>query len=186
MNKMNLFFLILSIFIIGCQNNKKNEYKLSTESYIAFEYDLVKILKTEQWIKSFEVNRQDSFIEWTIKGKKKNKNFIQNIKDIYPIKTEIQKKLLYEFAYYHFILEKPESEKIKSTINSMVGNSNFILVVKNKDKTKKVYNFKNKNDETLLPIVKTALKNDDEIIFYENESIITRSAKLTPFGAKNY
>ncbi|HSD06540.1 hypothetical protein [Flavobacterium sp.] len=177
---------LLCMLIIGCSQNKGKDLTLSTKSYIDYEHSLVDILKKNGWIESYTENRQDSFIKWTKKGDEKIKNFIENVNAIQKIEGEKEKEFLYEFAYYQNILEKSENKEIESKINSFLGNDSFLLIIKNKQGEEKVYFFENKKDNKLIGIIQDALKNDNEIIFYETGLIKSNTPKLTPFGAKNY
>jgi hypothetical protein len=184
--KNTVIIFLLSMLIMGCSQNKGKDLTLSTASYIDFEHSLVNILKENGWIESSTENRQDSFIKWTSKGDEKIKNFIENVNAIQKIEGEKEIEFLYEFAYYQNILEKPVNKEIESKINSFVGNDSFLLIIRSKKGEEKVCFFENKKDKKLIGIVQDALKNDNEIIFYETGLIKSNTPKLTPFGAKNY
>jgi uncharacterized protein YihD (DUF1040 family) len=84
----------------------KKENHLSTSSYIEFERNLVDILQDNNWITSFESNRQNSVIKWSSIGQTQLSDFVKNVNLIYPIEDSKQEEFLYEFAFYHNILKK--------------------------------------------------------------------------------
>lgn len=156
-------------------------------TYTEFENLLIQTLKKKGWIDSFNYDRQDTYITWTDFGKSRFADFISEIEKIFPEQDNDFKNYLKSFCYYHGILKRTEKEQLINKFSNVVLDDEFILLVYSKDKSMKTYLFDSYKSKGLFKILKTAIKEEKEIIVIPTRRLLTSNVlKIFPFNTKGY
>lgn len=161
---------------------------LGAMNYRALETELCDALRAAGWIESVQIDRNnDSWIEWTPKGKAYHSNFEASVQEILDYRTEDRRAFLHEFALYHGLVKPTRLESIKRRVHYLIPKTDFLLIICEPNGSSKHYLYTPTVNDKIYEIIDTADAAGNEVLFIEISDLAKAPIpRTTPLGAKGF
>lgn len=156
--------------------------------YSALEAELCEALTAAGWIESVRADRNnDSWIEWTAKGKAHHPDFEASVQEILDYRSGERRAFLREFALYHRLAQPTRRESIERRVRWLIPKSDFLLVVCAPDGSSRHYLYTPPVDDRIYETIDAADAAGNEVLFIELSDLAKAPVpRTTPLGAKGF